>query len=672
MTCFMSSCCHCATPDARDATTPRSADWVRIAFAAAIAAQSMIFSLAVNVSPPAGRTRWMLHAALAISAVIVFALVGLPLLRAALDAAARGRIVFEQLFLAGIFGAFGASLVSTLTGVGHVYYEVVAILLAIYTFGRALGERRRSAALDAARALGTEFETCARFDADGNLATVPVRDIRRGDVVEIAAGDGIPVDGMVVQGAALVNEATLTGEPFPATRRPGDLVLAGSRLLDGPLRVRATADGDGRLLDAMLARVRAAQSRGSRLEREADRLVAWFLPAVLLIAAVTFAAWTAHSGWTAGLFNALAVILVACPCSMGLATPIGIWSALADVGRRGLIADTGDLVERLARVDRVIFDKTGTLADEHLEIVEIACMTDVSRETLLAQVAAIEAASTHPIARAFRRPIGPAAAADVNPISGVGIEGRVGAVRLRIGNAALLAGRPQPALAGLRRQLQHADAATHEVFILRDGALAGIAILRERLRDPAREVIAELEAARIPCRVLTGDRADAAAAHGLASVEAGLSPVEKAARVREWSRDGRALFVGDGANDAPAMAEAHASLCFANGSPFAREVAMGEVHDLRAIPYALARCRAAVRTIRQNLLFAAAYNFIGIGLAVAGILHPVAAALLMLGSSVTVSWRALRKSDARLTPRAHPPSQASTDRGIPRLASAQS
>ncbi len=642
----MSSCCHCAAPEAhpRAATDLRPPAWGRIAFASLVAAQSMIFSLAINLSPPAGSARLFLHGALALSALVVFLLVGLPLVRAAL----QPRITFEQLFLIGILAAFSASLVSTFTGVGHVYYEVVAILLAIYTLGRTLGENRRRAALDAALTLGAEFETCERIADDGSLATVPVRTIRSHDLVHIPAGGGVAIDGVVMEGSALVRENALTGEPFPLTRRPGDPVLAGSHLLDGHLRVRATADGDARLLDAIFARVRAAQARPSRLQREADRLVAWFLPAVLLIATVTFVGWSLHSGWTVGLFNALAVLLVACPCSMGLATPISVWSALADLGRHGLIASQGDLVERLAQVQQVIFDKTGTLGDEHLELVDFVTVPGLARETLLGEVAALEAATSHPIARAFRHHPTAGPAKNLRVLPGIGIAGHIAGHDLEITNEITPALDDVP----LRAQLRGASAATRELFITRDGALAGLALLREQLRDSAPTVLADLEAAGLPCTVLTGDRS--APAQSLPRIETGLTPLEKASRVRALTSSGPVLFVGDGVNDAPAMAASHISLALATGSPLARDTAMGEFRDLRVIPLAIARCRGAVRIIRQNLLFAAAYNAIGIALAAAGILHPITAALLMLASSLTVSWRALRPVKSPFT--LHPPS----------------
>ncbi len=636
----MTSCCQCAAPPAESPakSRSRSADRVRVAFAAAVAAQSMIFSLAVNLSPPAGTPRLVIHAALALSALVVFALVGGPLLRAAI----RPRIVFEQLFLAGILSAFAASLVSTFTGIGHVYYEIVALLLAIHTFGRLIGDGRRRAALDAARLLGAEFASGERCTANGATVIVPVADIRAGDLVHVPAGGGIPVDGAVAEGIALVNEATLTGQPFPVVRRPGDAVLAGSRLVDGPLRVRASGAGGTRLLDALFARVRSARARPSRLEREADRVVAWFLPAVILVAGGTFVFWAGRDGWAVGMFNALAVLLVACPCSMGLATPIGVWSALGDLTRKGIVPATSDLVERMAAVRQVVFDKTGTLGEERLEIVDLVCAPGIPRSALLDEVAAIEAASSHPVARSFRRAV-PFEAENLENIAGVGVEGRVNGVRLRVGNASVLAPDHEAPAAALRPALV-ATAATREIYIVREGALAGIALLRERLREATRGVIADLEDAGVRCIVLTGD----ATAHDLARAETGLSPLEKAARVRALADDGPVLFVGDGVNDAAAMAESHVSLAMADGSACAREIASGEIRDLRAIPYGLARSRHAVRTIRRNLLFAAAYNIVGIALAAAGILHPIAAALLMLASSFTVSWRALRRSECAL------------------------
>jgi len=618
-----------------------------MAFAGLVAGQSMILGLALNLSPPSGTTRAILHGVLALSAVVVFLLVGLPLLRGAIAALKQGRIVVEQMFLAGIFGAFGASLVSTLTGAGHIYYEVVAILLAIYTFGRLIGDRSRAAAIDAAQSLGREFDTCERLAADGSASQTAVREILAGDMILVPAGAAIAIDGIVIDGVAFVNEAALTGEPYPVVRRAGDTVLAGSHTVDGMLRIRATADGARRRLDGVLASVRAAQARPSHLEKEADRIVAWFLPAVLLVALGTFWFWTVRSGWPAGLFNALAVVLVACPCSMGLATPIGVWSALAALARRGIVASTSDLVERVAGVKMVVFDKTGTLSGEQLEMVDCVCAPGVDRGELLAAVSAIEAASSHPIAQAFRHLAPAGAAQEVQLIPGAGIRGRVNGKEWVIGNDGILADSDRELAQTLRSAIHGTSDAGQMIHVLRAGELVAVILLREMMRDSARETIRSLETAGLACAVLTGDSAESAAIHDLPNVHASLSPVGKAACLASLAAGRKTLFIGDGVNDAPALAEAHVSLSIASGSAIARDVAMGEIRDIGAVPYAIFRCRATVRAIRWNLLISGGYNVIGIVLAAAGVLHPVVAALLMMASSVTASWRALREPRIR-------------------------
>lgn len=630
----------------------RTGDWMRVAFAGLIAAQSMIFGLAINLSPPTGTARTVLHAVLAASAVLVFALVGWPLLRNACRSLRQGRITFEQFFMVGILAAFGASIHCSLTGQGHVYYEVVAILLTIYTFGRILAEQRKNAALSAAEALGEEFDRCERILQNGSTEFVRAREILSGDRIRVLAGGAIPVDGVIEQGVGYLVETPLTGEPFPVVKRVGDPVFAGSHTVDDALEICATASGSARRLDAVFQRVREAREKPAWIQREADRLAAWFLPVVLVVAAGTFGLWTYASGWQTGLFNALSVILVACPCAMGLATPIGIWSAMADLAKRGIATTNSDLIEQLAKVDAVIFDKTGTLGEADLEIVDFVTTRRVDRTALLARVAALESASGHPIARAFRK-ISPSGRADrIEVLSGLGIRGHVDVggddCLLAVGNPGLIDPADAETAATLRTEfIAGADEGSHELAILTDGALVGLARLRERLRDSTRPGLRALEAGGIHLEILTGDRAESAAIHGLPNVRAGLSPMDKVDAIRQLREAGHhVLFVGDGVNDAAAMGEANASLALRGGSGLARDAAMGELigGDIEAVSFAIARSREAIRTIRHNLWFAAGYNMIAISLAAAGILHPVAAALIMLVSSFTVSTRALSNS----------------------------
>lgn len=610
----------------------------------------MVFGLAVNLTPPGGTARTVLHAALGASAVVVFVLCGWPLVVRSWRALRSGRIVFDQLFLAGIIAAFGASVHCSLTGTGHVYYEIVAVLLAIWTFGGIITENQRRKALDAAGNLGVEFSECERETVDG-LERLSTCHVQAGDIIRVPAGGAVCVDGRIVSGTAFVQESALTGEPFPVVREPGDPVRAGSYVVDAPLRIEAA--GPFRELDRLLASLEEARLKPSRLQRSADRLAAWFLPTVLVVAAGTFAFWTARSGWETGLFHALSVILVACPCAMGIATPVALWSALGDFARRGLTAFHPDLVENLARIDHVVFDKTGTLADEQLDIVEFKALPGHNPGQLLQWASALEQGSSHPVALAFRGSAGCSLRADdVQTLPGTGLRGSVDGHDVRIGNFKILPPCTDPRTAA-------GSEGTHTIYLVVDGRPAGVAILRERLRTGAREGIANLRQLGISTEIMTGDTSESASLHRLPGLTAGLSPSEKAGLVESRQREGLSvLFVGDGINDSAAMMAADASIAIRTGAPLARDVADGEIAgaNIESLAGILLSARSALRTLRGNLLFAACYNIFGICLAAAGWLHPVAAALLMLVSSFVVTTRALRGSRNPATARASTPS----------------
>lgn len=645
----MSSCCH-ASDDSDDRELRREArTWLRLGVAALLAGQAMIFSLATNLSPVSNTAHTVIHGILALSAIGVFLLAGLPILRESWRAALRGRIVFEQFFLLGIAGAFAASVQSSLTGEGHIYYEVVAVLVAIYTFGTIMARRRRDALRDSIAKLGAAFDFCERLSCCGKAERIPVDEVLPGDRILAGAGQGVPVDGVVIEGAALASEAALTGEPYPVAKRAGDRILAGSHLEDSSLLIRATSKGRSRRLDQLLQSIDEARRHPSRIQREADRLVAWFLPVVLFVAAATTIGWAWHSGWLTGVFNGLAVLLIACPCAMGLATPVAIWSALAALARRGLLARDGDAIEVLASADIAVFDKTGTLSESDARIVDFVCLADTDRPQLLREIAAIQTGSAHPIARAFRHAASadsPLLASGVRILPGAGIEGVLpGGAVLQIGNATLLTPEDRPEdLRGLLAVDNHGG---QEIFIRRNGLLCGLAALRESLRDSARPAVEEMRRLGLRTIVMTGDREENAAQFGFAECLAEMTPDDKLREVEKLQRDGaRVLFIGDGINDAPAMAAADASIALAAGNDLPRETASLELSgsDLRAIPQSIALSRATVRAIRRNLIFAACYNVIGIALAAAGILHPIAAALIMMASSMIVTWRVISET----------------------------
>jgi Cu+-exporting ATPase len=646
----------------------KGSPWFTIAVGAVLAGQAMLLSLAVNLAPPSGAARWLLHGALMFSSVAALAILGRPLLQCAIEDLTQRRVSIEFLFLAGIGGALGASLYSTLAGVGAVYYEVVAVLLTVYSVGRTLGTQSRARALAETRHLQHAFETCQKVGLDGSTVTVRVAEIRAGDQVRVLAGEPIPIDGRIVTGQAFVCETPLTGEPFPVVRRAGDAVLAGSYSEDGELRIAAGAPGTSRRLDELLAALETARERPCRIQAQADRLVRWFLPVVLAVSAGTFVFWTWRTSWAIGLFNSLAVLLVACPCAMGLATPVALWSALAALAARGLVVRSGDVIERLAGLDRMIFDKTGTLSEEKASLIDLATLGSASeRREITRQLCAVQTACAHPVARAFdsldRDAPGLHHAGDgrnpnafrtisVKPIPACGVEAWVESEAgeehyLRIGQREFMT--ELTAETQLVAMLRSASS-DHLVFVEVDGRLRAIAAVRERLRVSAREARRLLETQGIGCAVMTGDSAERAGQLlGADQVLASLTPQDKAKRIDGLKKVGyRVGFAGDGVNDAPAINAATVGIALAHGAGVTTASADAVLYggDLRVVPWAVALCRRVRNSIRSNLIFAAVYNGLGIALAATGLLHPVAAALLMVVSSFTVSWRALRSAES--------------------------
>jgi heavy metal translocating P-type ATPase len=635
--------------------TAKGSPWFKIAVGAVLAGQAMLLGLAVNLTPPAGSARGLLHAALMLSSIAALAILGRPLLQSALEETRRRRVSVELLFLAGIGGALGASLYSTFSGIGAIYYEVVAVLLTVYSIGRTLGAQSRARALAETRHLQHTFETCRKIAADGSSVMIRVAEISPGDEVRVLPGEPIPIDGRIVQGRAFVCETPLTGEPFPVVRRPGDAVFAGSYSEDGELRIAATAPGTARRLDGLLSVLESARERPSRIQAQADKLVRWFLPIVLSVSTATFVFWTWRTGWPVGLFNALAVLLVACPCAMGLATPIALWSGLAALAARGLVVRSGDVIELLAGLDRMVFDKTGTLSEEKFSLIDLATLGSAQeRQEISAQLCAVQSVSSHPVARAFSAP-GPAAPVScrvrsLKTIPALGIEawlesGPGDEHHLRVGQRDLLSDlTAEEALLGRLRRAPF----DHLIYVEVDGRLQAIAAVRERLRDSANEAIRLLEQQGVNCVVMTGDRPERAAQLlGRDNVQGGLTPQEKAEQIEKLKAAGsRAGFVGDGVNDAPAMQAASLGIALAHGAGVTTAGADAVLYgnDLGVVPWAVALSRQVRNSIRSNLIFAAVYNAIGMALAASGLLHPVAAALLMVVSSFTVAWRALRST----------------------------
>ncbi len=342
---------------------------VRLGLGLLIAGQSMIFGLAINLEDTTSATvKWGVQSVILAGTLLVMALLGPALARNAVTEIRRGRLSIEALFLLTLAGALAASLQSLISGQGPIYFEVVSVLLVVYSLGKAIGAHSRSAALAAATRWAGAPDTCRIIDGAGRARQLEVGLALPGDLVEVRPGETIAVDGVIRSGVGFVSTAPVNGEPFAAVRRPGDSVLAGMASYDATFRIEATASGTSRQIDRLHEAVEQARSRPASLQAHADRLGRMFFPLIVIVAILTFAIWALIAGWQTGLFNAMSVLLVACPCAMGLATPIVVWSALNRLAERGLVANSGDFVERLAAVDRVFFDKTGTLTDDQLRI----------------------------------------------------------------------------------------------------------------------------------------------------------------------------------------------------------------------------------------------------------------------------------------------------------------
>ena len=627
----------------------------------------MALSLAVNITPPEdAATRIVLQGLVLAAALAVLALLGWPLLETATRELRHFRPTIEGLFLVSIAGAMAASLHSFITGSGPVYFEVVAILLVVYSFGRQIGARRRASAAALVRSWTRSLAKARRIGADGREQNVAVTEIQTGDLVEVRPGEVCPVDGIIRSGTGFSSEAPVSGEPFAVVRRPGDHLLAGCASFDATLRIEATAAGTDRQIDRLIAAVEKAQEAPASLTRQADRLGRIFLPLVLNVAILTFAYWTWAQNWHTGLLNAMSVLLVACPCAIGLATPIVLWTALGRLAQRGLIVRSGYVLERLAEADSVVFDKTGTLTDEEIGLVDISTrLLGAERTRLLGWLRAVEAHSRHPVARAFAacglagNPAKEVQIVSFRTIPGAGVEAEIqdeDGVKhiLRIGRPEWLQSSERLETASLVAGL-HAHNG-HRIDVELDGHIAAIAMLSERLRDSAADTLASFQSMNMAADVWTGDNAERAAAIGFPSALASLSPEDKQRKMVELKTAGhRPLFVGDGINDVGAIASAHVGIALASGTDLANSAAAATLYrgDLRVLPWAVELARQSISTMQRSLWRAGLYNLVGVALAAVGVLHPVVAALLMVASSLLVAWSAshARRISANCEPR---------------------
>jgi len=581
----------------------------------------------------------------------VLVLLGGPIMASAGGGVRAGVPNADALVILGTVAAYVLSVANTVRGRPEIYADTAAMLLVLVTVGRWLEARARAEAGAAVKALLAPGPAVAtRVGSHGEERVAPAA-LAPGDVVLVRPGEAFPTDGVVVGGVGGVDEAALTGEHEPRVKEPGAAVAGGTCSVDGSFRVRVTVPAAASAAARIAALLDAARRERTAAERAADRASRWLFPLVLAVAGGAGTWWAAHAGVDRGVLVALAVLVVACPCALGIATPVAVWMGLAHAAARGVIVRAAPTLERAAAVDRVLFDKTGTLTGPVPRLVAVEPAGDVTADRLLAHAAALEAGLGHPLARAtvaaaVARGVVPVAADDVRVVPGRGVRATIAGAPAAIGSLRFAADE----LGTVPAALGSAAGEGSVLVMVVAGRLLGTLRFQEAARPEAHAALRMLRRLGVGTGLLSGDmRADAVSPTLVPHADAflGLLPEDKVAHLRALRgvASGRTLaMVGDGVNDAPALAAADVGIAFGAATDLARMTAdvvmVGD--DLRRVPWFLAHARRVRRVVRQNLAWAFGYNAGAVALAAAGALNPVVASLAMLASSLAVVANARR------------------------------
>ncbi len=602
--------------------------------------------------------------------------------RAAASVVNRSLNMFSLIAL-GTGAAYLYSLVATLApdlfppsfhgmgGVVGVYYEAAAVIVVLVLLGQVLELRARQQTGGAIRALlKLAPKTAHRLGPDGAAEEVELARVQVGDRLQVRPGDGVPVDGEVLSGQSAVDEGMVTGESMPVAKQAGDRLIGGTVNGTGSLVMRADSVGADTVLARIVAMVAEAQRSRAPIQRLADTVAGYFVPAVLGVAALAFAGWALWGPPPAlayALIAAVSVLIIACPCALGLATPMSIGVGVGKGAGAGVLIRSAEALERMEAVDTLVVDKTGTLTEGRPKVVAVVAAGGLTEAQLLPLAAALEAKSEHPLAAAIVRaaresgaPIPPST--DFASVTGQGVTGTVDGRPVALGNAALMAGLGI-AVGDLeaRADALRGDGATC-LFVAIDGKAAGLIAIADPIKATTPAALARLRALGIRIVMLTGDNRTTAEAVarklGITDVQADVLPEDKHRIVKTLASEGRVVaMAGDGVNDAPALAEAAVGVAMGTGAEVAIQSAGITLvkGDLAGVARAVVLSRATMRNIRQNLLFAFVYNGIGIPIA-AGVLYPafgltlspIIAALAMSLSSVSVILNALRLRSLKL------------------------
>jgi P-type Cu+ transporter len=569
-----------------------------------------------------------------VAAMFVMAWAGRDIYVRAWKAARHGSTDMNTLIAIGTGAAFLYSVFGP-----DAYYESVIVIIAFVLTGNAIEARAKARTTSALRALADLAPKTARVVRDDREIDVPVENVRAGDTIIARPGERLPVDGEIVGGQTSIDESMMTGESVPVIKNAGDRVIGGSINGAGSIRYRATALGADSVLARIIALVRDAQSSRAPMQRLADRVSAIFVPSVIGIATLTFVAWSVAGPMSHALGAGVSVLIIACPCAMGLAVPTAIMVSTGRGAELGLLIKGGEALQRAAGVDTVVFDKTGTITAGRITVTDVLGL-DASALRL---AASLESVSEHPLGVAIAR-----AATNLSAPSafmshpGRGVTGCVDGHDVAVGNAALLGIDPPAAVGG-------------EVYVGIDGALAGVIRVADPVKPTAAAAVAELRALGSGVVLLTGDTqatADAVARSvGIDRVIAGVLPDGKVEAIAQLEAHGHTVaMVGDGINDAPALATAAVGIAMGTGTDVAADAADIVLmrSDPRAVAQAITLARATLRVMKQNMFWAFAYNAICIPIAASGLLNPMLASAAMAVSSISVVSNSLRLRRARV------------------------
>jgi Cu+-exporting ATPase len=586
------------------------------------------------------------------------------------------------LIATGTSAAFAYSVVATVApgliptsfssmGRAPVYFEAAAVIISLTLLGQLLELKARSQTSAAIRSLlRLAPNTARRVEIDGSEADIPLAQVHVGDMLRVRPGEKVPVDGVVLDGSSAVDESMLTGEPMPVSKRAGDTLIGATLNTSGALLMQAAQVGSHTVLAGIVQMVVQAQRSKAPMQRLADRVAGYFVVTVVAIAVLTFIAWGVFGpepSWVYGLINAVSVLIIACPCALGLATPMSIMVATGRAATKGVLFRDAAAIERFRDVDTLIVDKTGTLTEGRPRFDRAIAAEGYTDDEVLRLAASLDKGSEHPLAKAIvaaarERKLRLERVADFDSASGLGVSGRIGERSIALGNRALM----QQAGVAINALETQAEALRAEgasvMFLAMDGALAGLLAVSDPIKASTAEALAALKASGLRVIMASGDglttARQVAAALGIDEVYGEVKPADKLALVKRLQAEGRVVaMAGDGINDAPALAQADVGVAMGTGTDVAMNSASVTLvkGDLRGIALARVISQQTIGNMKQNLAFAFAYNALGVPLA-AGVLYPytgwllspMIAALAMSLSSVSVISNALRLRATRL------------------------